>query len=106
MESGGDSIARIAPALQIDRRRLRVVRATIELIPFGDENRKQHIGTIEIANNGSGSGDLGNYDVRLSKFDRPMSTWRRGVIVGFRRIKRGPFDLLLAALDTTVGKRR
>ncbi len=82
-----------------------MVRVTIELLPFGSEDRKRHLGTIEISNDLTGTEKEGNYKVRLSKFGKPESTWRKGVVRGFDRKKRGPFDLLLLALQATVGDR-
>jgi hypothetical protein len=60
---------------------------------------------MEIANDCTGTQENGDYSVRLSKFGKPLSTWRRGVIRGFARKRRGPFDLLLLALLATVGDR-
>lgn len=82
-----------------------MIRVTIELLRHGSEAHKRHLGTIEIANDGTGDADMGNYSVRLSKFGNPMSTWKRGAVTGFARRKRGPFDLLLLALLRTVGTR-
>lgn len=40
-----------------------MIRVTIELIPFGDENCKKKLGMIEIANDASGNTYMGNYKV-------------------------------------------
>jgi len=82
-----------------------MVRVTVELLPFGAETRKRHLGTMEISNDGSGGETVGNYRVRLSKWSRPDSTWRTGEVMGFQRRRRGPWDLLLVALLATVGDR-
>ena len=82
-----------------------MLRVTIEVIPRGDEGRKRHIGTVEIANEGTGNAELGNYAVRLSKFGRPQQNWMRGAVRGFDRLRRGPYDLLLQSLIATVGRR-
>jgi hypothetical protein len=82
-----------------------MLRVTIEVLPSGDENRKRHLGTVEIANDGTGSPEVGNYSIRLAKFGRPNQTWLQGKLSGFDRIKRGPYDLLLQCLVATVGVR-
>ncbi len=83
-----------------------MIRVTIEVLPGGDATLRRHVGTIEIANDGTGNEESGNYSIRLSKFGNPGQTWIRGVVRGFDRIRRGPYDLLLQCLDATVGHRR
>lgn len=83
-----------------------MLRVTIELLPFGSEEKKRHLGTIDIANDGKGTPERGNYMVRLAKMGRPLDTWRRGVVKDFPRLSRGPYDLLLRALIATVGDRQ
>ena len=39
------------------------IRVTIELIPFGDENKKETLAQVEIVNNLKGTEEKGNYDV-------------------------------------------
>jgi hypothetical protein len=82
-----------------------MLRVTIEVVPKGDENRRRHLGTVEIANEGTGSTELGNYAVRLAKFGRPQQHWMKGAVRGFDRLRRGPYDLLLQCLIATVGNR-
>lgn len=89
-----------------------MLRCTIELVPMGDESRKEVIGLIEIANDGTGTQYIGNYGVSLKKtppFKGALKTnWRfaefeneielQSVIKGFSRIQRGVYDLLYKAL--------
>lgn len=82
-----------------------MLRVTIELLPFGSEERKRHLGTIDIANDGRGTRERGNYMVRLSKFGRPTTDWKKGAVLDFPRQTLGPYDLLLRALIATVGSR-
>lgn len=82
-----------------------MIRVTIEMLPLGNESRKHHLGTVTIANDGTGTRGLGNYNVRLSRRGKPDSTWRTARITGFRRLQRGAYDLLLLALAATVGQR-
>jgi hypothetical protein len=75
-----------------------MLRITIELLPHGDESRKQHLGTIEIANVG-GTQTRGNYRVRLSKRGKPKQLWKEGSVNEFPRKRLG------RALRATVGGR-
>lgn len=40
-----------------------MLRVTIELVPFGDEARAEVVDVIEIVNDGTGTIEVGNYDV-------------------------------------------
>lgn len=82
-----------------------MIRVTVELWPHGDKSRKWHLGTAIIANDGTGTEEIGNYRVTLSKWGRPQRVWRRGRVEGFPRKSRGPWDLLYRALQATVGAR-
>jgi len=82
-----------------------MIRVTIQMIPRGDESRARHMGTVEIANDGTGDQAIGNYKVRLSRMDSSTRAWKTGAIRGFNRKTRGPHDLLLLALLSTVGDR-
>lgn len=82
-----------------------MLRITIELLPHGDESQARHMGTAVIANDGTGTAEVGNYDVSLSTFDSPDKIWKRARVKGFRRKQLGPWDLLLLALVVAVGKR-
>ena len=82
-----------------------MIRVTIHILPMGDAERARHLGTIDIANDGTGTAEHGNYKVRLSKFKSAHSLWREGAVRGFPRRTRGPYDLLLRALAATVGDR-
>jgi hypothetical protein len=82
-----------------------MLRITIELLPHGNDAKPEHLGTAEIANDGGGTADLGNYRVRLSTWGNPPRLWRTGRLEGFPRQKLGPWDLMLWALAAVVGKR-
>jgi len=75
-----------------------MIRVTVELLPGGDASRARHLGTAEIANDGTGTAEAGNYVVTLSKWGRPKQAWKRGAFSGFDRKRLGPWDLLLCAL--------
>ena len=80
------------------------IRVTIELVPFGI-GKPRHLGTALIANDGSGDVDVGNYVATLSKWGRPNAVWKTAEVKGFRRRKRGAWDLLYLVLKEAVGKR-
>lgn len=82
-----------------------MIRVTIELVPRGDESKKQHLGTAEIINDGTGNMEVGNYTVRLSKWGKPNQTWKKGALSGFPRQRLGSWDLLALALVATIGDR-
>lgn len=82
----------------------------IELWPLGDKTKAQILGEIEITNDGAGTRDTGNYNVKLFKWNNKDRTkrggiWRQGKVAGFPRKRLGPYDLLLRALLALVGKR-
>jgi len=71
------------------------LRVTIELIPHGDENRKRTVAVVDIANDGTGNHEVGNYDVTaegdtVGGYD----TFYHGKVAG---LKRG--DYLDTAID-------
>lgn len=93
-----------------------MLRITIELLPQGNEKAARTIGLIEIANDGSGTKQTGNYRCTLKKTfpwrGALVEKWKQGVFTateedkdvlagtmeGFDRQKRGPYDLLFRAL--------
>lgn len=81
-----------------------MLRITIELLPGGDEERKCHVGTCEIANVG-GDARTGKYRFRLTRGDRLGPNWRVGKVFGFPRKVLGPWDLLYRCLREAVGRR-
>jgi len=95
-----------------------MLRCTIEILPFGNEDQKKILGIVEIANTGTGTETIGNYRVILKKtppFAGALKTaWRNGklqigrddeeaivgAVDGFHRQKRGVYDLLWLALKS------
>lgn len=58
-----------------------MLRVTVQLIPRGDETKTRTLATLEIANDGTGDENTGNYRGRLlAEYGR-----RDGVVRGFRR---------------------
>lgn len=76
-----------------------MIRVTIELIPHGDENsdRRRVLGTLEIANDGSGDRETGNYEGTLhAEYTGPDG--RRGYVTGFHRSRQSVWSLIGAFL--------
>ena len=100
--------ARTAAVAVLDRKDEAMIRVTIELLPWGNEERKRTIGVVEIANDGTGDHETGNYNATLSKeppIAKTRGVWKRGRVEGFPRLKYGPYDLLYRVLKVCVGKR-
>ena len=58
-----------------------MIRVTIELVPFGVEERKEVLGIVEVANDGTGNRETGNY---IAKEVGSQHTFR------IRHQRRGP----------------
>lgn len=82
-----------------------MIRVSIELLPQGMKLGREEIGLVEIANDGTGTAEYGNYNVvafkRLGKYRgnrNSRAVWRKARVVGFER-QRGPYALLKEALN-------
>jgi len=87
-----------------------MIRITVELVPFGTGD-PVHLGTAIIANDGTGTHEFGNYDVRLGKKGHDLTAsiwshpWRSGKVIGFPRKQLLGWDLVYRALRDVVGER-
>ncbi len=81
-----------------------MLRVTIDLVPWGDESRKQTLHTIVIANDGSGTDISGNYHAVASQA-RTNRPWKFAEVHGFPRKRRNSIDLLYRVLAKMVGGR-
>lgn len=81
-----------------------MIRIRAELLPGGREDKKQHLGTIIIANDGSGTSTRGNYNVVISKRGKG-GLWKKCTVENFPRKKLGVWDLLFSALCSFVPDR-
>lgn len=79
-----------------------MIRATIDLIPFGI-GEPETLGTVEIANDATGTRTKGNYNVRVRGKDGRIL--RIGRVEGFPRKRLLGSDLLYRALKETIGER-
>lgn len=80
-----------------------MLKVIIQLYPRGDESKATTIGEMEIANVG-GTNSIGEYAVRLFKRGS-KAVWKRGSVVAFPRLSRGPYDLVFRALANIVAGR-
>jgi hypothetical protein len=72
-----------------------MLRVTVELFPFGDENYKKVITIFDIANDGTGTCDNGNYKIRTS----PSGEWFDKVVTNYPRQSDNVRTLVYQALD-------
>ncbi len=78
-----------------------MLRVSIVLLPGGDASRARELGQAVIINTGEGTATSGDYAVFLSERDRQVGTCR---ITGWPRTERGPWELLLRALEEIFGR--
>ncbi len=84
-----------------------MIKVTIEFIEHGI-GKPEKIGEIIIANDGTGTEDLGNYTAELMKtpkYAKGKGVWKKSRVTGFPRLVRGPYDLLYLALKNAVESR-
>lgn len=74
-----------------------MIRVTIELLPHGHERNKRTLGTMEIANDGSGDVATGSYRGTLHAEYTPLSG-RKGQVLQFHRRKQSVWSLVGAFL--------
>lgn len=74
-----------------------MIRITVQLIPLGDETKARTLGVMEIANDGSGSKELGHYTgVLHAEYTGPSG--RKGRVTNFNRRKQSVWSLVGAFL--------
>lgn len=74
-----------------------MIRVTIELISAVNPARNRELGRLDIANDGTGNGTIGNYDAILhAEYTPPAGRVAR--VEGFRRTKQSVWSLVGAAL--------
>lgn len=76
-----------------------MIRVTVELISAVHQSRNRTLGTLEIANDGSGGPKIGNYDATLHAEYTPPEG-RKCRITAFRRQRQSVWSLVGAALKT------
>lgn len=74
-----------------------MIRVTVELLSAIDASRSRVLGTMEIANDGTGTREVGDYNVTLhGEYTSPDG--RRCRVVGFHRKRQSVWSLVGAAL--------
>ena len=61
-----------------------MLRVTLEMVPFGQEESKYTIGVVEIGNTGTGTSEFGNYVVahdgevvgKIRRYPREQGAWK------------------------------
>jgi hypothetical protein len=74
-----------------------MLRVTIELLPYGDESQARTLGTLEIANDATGTLDVGNYTGKLFA-EYTGQGGRTGRVLNFSRRKQSAWSLVGAFL--------
>lgn len=74
-----------------------MIRVTVELIPKGDESRARKLATMEIANDATGTTEVGNYRGTLHAEYTPKEG-RHGRVLGFHRKRQSVWSLIGAFL--------
>ena len=73
-----------------------MLKVTIEVWPHGDMERGQFLSLVDISNDGTGEGDVGNYDICMLHRDKEKRFRRR--VINFDR-ERGYHALTALALE-------
>lgn len=76
-----------------------MIRITIELVPHGVEYLSRTIGVATIANDGTGTKDVGNYVYKLFTEEESPKLWKTGEIKGFERLRYTVWKLLFLILQ-------
>lgn len=58
-----------------------MIRVSVDLLPFGQEEGRKRLATIDIANDGTGTKNRGNYKARLN----PKLEWEEKVVTNYPR---------------------
>jgi hypothetical protein len=73
----------------------------IELWKGGDKDRRETLGVMVLANDGTGGDDCGNYDVAIARRNGP-GTWRSGRVEGHPRQSQTVWRLVQKALNACL----
>lgn len=78
-----------------------MIKVTIELYPFGVEAEKRTIGEMFIANDGTGTHELGNYSYGIRKVDSSLSCsdWHHVGITKRHKREEGIYELIRKILN-------
>lgn len=79
-----------------------MIRITVELVPFGIEERAHVIAKGTIANDGTGTHNHGNYVCELRSAKRGNRLMGRGMVAGFPRKRLNVWHLIKLCLQETL----
>lgn len=77
-----------------------MIRVSIDLLPFGSETGRQRLATIDIANDGTGTLEKGNYKARF----HPKRDWVEKVVTNYPRKSYPVIKLLYLVLKNHYDK--
>ena len=80
-----------------------MIRIEIYIWPFGFENKKKLLHVMNIANDGTGSKESGNYKFTAFRKGTKSSIWREGKIEKFPRLRLNSWHLLARILPKMLG---
>lgn len=80
-----------------------MIRVTIELVPYGIEERAERLAEVKIWNDGTGGDTRGNYKATLSKSGSFNTLWKKTDIKNFPRLRKNVYHLLYQVLDSILG---
>lgn len=75
-----------------------MLRCTIELIPHGNILKKETLADLIIINNGTGTPEIGNYNVRLEEKGKVY----KGKVKNYPRLQYGPAFLVAKAIEACL----
>lgn len=90
-----------------------MIRVIVEIWPFGDESKKETIAIANIANDGTGTNNTGNYTFSMSKCGRGKEdadskflnrTWKQGKLLNFKRARYNAWYLVASCLNEALKK--
>lgn len=80
-----------------------MIKITVELWPYGIEAKKEVIGEMKIANDGTGTRSIGNYTFKVWSKGK---LWKIGAIKGFHRLRFNVWYLIFNCLITALFKNK
>lgn len=78
-----------------------MIRVTVELLPFGMEQGRRTLTVFDIANDGTGSMERGNYKARKS----PNKEWDEALVLNYPRKSYHVRELILRVLEAWKNKK-
>jgi hypothetical protein len=77
-----------------------MIEIKIDLVPYGNVSKERRIGIVQVANDGTGRGGIGNYSVRLTDENGSI---RLAAVRNHKRVD-GIYPLLARAFKALCAK--